>query len=54
MTGKLKEHFRSLSLNLFGITTLLLGGITQDSQFTTYAIIFFTGAMVTSAVENKK
>jgi len=50
----LKDHYRSLTLNLFGIGTLILGSITQDSQFITFAIIFFTGAMVTSAVESKK
>jgi len=54
MTGTLKEHYRSMMLNLFGIGTLILSVITQDSQFLTYSIIFFTGAIITNAVESKK
>lgn len=51
---KLKDHYRSMMLNLFGIGTLILSGIFNDDQLLTYSIIFFTGAIITSAVESKK
>ena len=46
-------------LNIFGATSLLIAivgipfGI-DSSNFVTYAVIFITGAIITSAVENKK
>lgn len=54
MTGKLKDHYRSLMLNLFGIGSLILSGVFNDDQLLTYAIIFFTGSIITGAIENKK
>jgi len=51
---------RSLILNLFGIASLILGvalpedAIKHHGNLFIYAIIFFTGAIITSAIEDKK
>ncbi len=51
---------RSGILLLFGITTLLLSVfapedvIKHEANLLVYSIIFFTGSIITSAVESKK
>ena len=51
---------RSFILNLFGIASLILGiALPEDviryhGNLFIYAIIFFTGAVITSAIEDKK
>jgi len=52
--------FRSTILMLLGLSTLLLSVflpddmIKHDGNLLIYSIIFFTGSIITSAVENKK
>ena len=47
---------RSDILCLLGATSLLLSliGLGDGSTLITYAVIFFTGSIITGAIENKK